>query len=272
VVQDISGLGRCSMTAAVAVLSVLGVQPCPAPSAVLSNQTGYGSYALLDCEPVLREFPREWQKRGLRLDGIYTGFFSSLGQVEATRALLSAFRAEGTLLLVDPVMADHGRRYPCFDDALCAAVKELAGQADVLTPNVTEACLLTGCAYGAFAEADAPRQRALLRQMAERLLAGRAQTVVITGWRQGGRIGNAAAQSDGFFALFDSPAQPGSYSGTGDLFASALCGYLLRGVALAEALPRILRFLEASLAAARRLGCPGADGVPFEPCLRLLLD
>ncbi|MCL2106566.1 MAG: pyridoxamine kinase [Oscillospiraceae bacterium] len=272
VIHDISGLGRCSLTAAIPVLSALGVQACPVPTAVLSNQTGYPSYALLDCEPVLRRFPEEWRKRGIRLDGIYTGFFSSLRQIAAAQTLIDEFRGSRPLLLVDPIMADHGERYPGFDDAMCAGIASLVRQADIVTPNLTEACLLTGEDYAAvFRDSGAEVQRAALQRMAKALLGMGAGIAVITGWRQGESIYNAAAQGDSF-RLYGSPAVEGSYSGTGDLFASALCGQLVKGAALEPAIRRAARFLEVSLRGAAHSADYNPDGIPFEPRLQLLME
>ncbi len=271
VINDICGLGRCSLAAALPVLSVLGAQPCPVPTAVLTNQTGYESYALLDCEPLLRRFPEEWRRRKLRLDAISTGFFASAAQVEAARELIAAFRGPKTLLLVDPVLGDHGMLYPVVNPALQASVSALAREADVLTPNVTEACLLTDEGWAVFEGDGVEAQLAALRRMGEALLIRGARTVCITGWRRGDVICTLLF-GQGRRTLFETPAVAGSYSGTGDLFAAALCGLLLREAEPEEAVARTLHFLEASLRAAEEEGRPGADGIPFEPFLTLLLE
>jgi len=265
VLQDISGLGRCSLGAALPVLSVLGVQCCPVPTAVFTNQTGFSRFASLDCGAFLKEFIALWQYHGVALDGIYTGYLSSAEQIAAVRAFLDAFRAPDTLLLIDPVMGDHGQRYPGFDDALCAAVAEFAAQADVITPNVTELCLLAGEDYGAFTSRDAAGQLEMLRHMCEQLPPPMA---AITGWRRGGAVCNVTWR-EGALRVFESPSLPGSFSGTGDLFASALCGGLLRGDSLEGAAARATRFLERAIAQADP--ARGEEGVPFENHLRELL-
>lgn len=270
VINDICGLGRCSLAAALPVLSVLGHQCCAAPTAVLTNQTGYDSYALLDCGPLLRRFPEEWRKRGLRLDAICTGFCASPEQVMAARELIEAFRSPDTLVLVDPVLGDHGKLYPVIDPPLQEAIAALALVADVLTPNVTEACVLTGESWAVFETGDTGAQLACLHRMGAALLAGGAKIVCITGWRRAGEVCTLAFREGGC-SVFASPAVAGSYSGTGDLFAAALCGLLLRGAALEDAVARTIRFLEASLRAAAREGAPGADGVPFEGRLGMLM-
>ena len=268
VIQDISGLGRCSLAAALPVLSVMGVQCCPIPTAVYTNQTGYPRFASLGCEPLLKEFPALWKEHGVSLDGIYTGFMSSIGQLEAAQSFIDAFRAPGALLLVDPVMGDGGARYPCFGDAFCEAMRGFAARADVLTPNVTEACILTGTNYDALMDQDAREQLETLRNICKALPA---KKVVITGWRRGNNICNAARDGDAF-TVYGSPAVGGSWSGTGDLFASALCGGLIRGNALDQAVRTAMKFLEPALRDAARLGLPKEGGVPFEPHLKELLD
>ena len=268
VLQDISGLGRCSLAAALPVLSVMGVQCCPVPTAAYTNQTGYPSYASLDCEALLKEFITQWKAHGVTLDGIYTGFMSSTGQLEAVQCFIDAFRMPGTLLLIDPVMGDNGQRYPCFDEAFCNAVRAFAAGADVITPNVTEACLLTGTSYAFFSEQDAAGQEALLRRMCETLPPKR---IVITGWRKGDFVCNAA-WDHGAFTVQASPAAGGSWSGTGDLFTSALCGGLLRGDGLEACVQRAVRFLAPALRDAVRMGLPGEGGIPFELHLQELLS
>ncbi|MDR2752737.1 MAG: PfkB family carbohydrate kinase [Oscillospiraceae bacterium] len=271
VVQDISGLGRCSLGAALPVLSVLGAHVCPVPTAVFTAQTGYARYAVQDCAALLQQCIASWQFHGVALDGIYTGFCGSVAQAQGAQALITAFRKPGTLLLVDPVLGDDGNRYPCIDDALQAEIAAMATTADVLTPNVTELLLLTGGNFSAFEQQDEPAQLAILRRACTQL---GVPTVVVTGWRRGSQVRNLAWQraSSGKNAvcnLVQSPAAPGSFSGTGDLFASALCGGLLRGDSLVASIRRAVRFLAVALADADPAN--GRAGVPFEPHLKELL-
>ena len=267
VLQDISGLGRCSLAAALPVLSVMGVQCCPVPTAVYTNQTGFPRFASLDCGALLSDFTALWKEYGVALDGIYTGFMASVGQLEAARGFIGAFRTAGSLLLVDPVMGDAGGCYPCFDGAFCDAMRAFAAQADVITPNVTEACILTGTPYELFAGQDEEGQRGALQSMCEALPQ---KQIVVTGWHKGGCVCNAA-WDHGAFAICESPAVGGSWSGTGDLFAAALCGGLVKGDALGASVRRAMRFLEPALKDAARLGLPGVGGVPFELHLKELL-
>jgi len=266
VIQDISGLGRCSLAAALPVLAALGVHACPVPTAVLTSQTGFNRFALCDCTPVLNEFPAVWKALGVTLDGIYTGFMANRAQLGAALALIEEFRPP--LLLIDPVLGDDGALYPCFGEEFLRAMREFVARANVLTPNVTEACLLTGTDYTKFMAAHEEDQLELLKGICESLPAKR---IIITGWRCGDMIGNVVS-NQGKLSIHTMPVVGGSYSGTGDLFAACLCGYLLRGVSPEAAMPRIMAFLEACLRSARLLARPPEEGVPFELHLGMLIE
>jgi len=266
VIQDISGLGRCSLAAALPVLAALGVHACPVPTAVLTSQTGFGRFALCDCTSVLNEFPAVWKELGVALDGIYTGFMANQAQLQAARTMIDEFRPP--LILIDPVLGDDGALYPCFDENYLRAMREFIAKADVLTPNVTEACLLTETNYAKFIAVPENEQFKMLKKMCESLPS---KLTVITGYRHGNLIGNVVS-NQGEITIHTTPAIGGSYSGTGDLFAACLCGYLLRGVAPESAMPRIMAFLAACLRSAERLARPPEEGVPFELHLNLLCE
>ena len=147
VINDLSGLGKCSLTAAIPVLSVMGVQACPLPTAILSNQTGYESYYYDDYTKHMDAYTDEWSKRGLTLDGIYTGFLGSELQAEKILRFIDVFQKPDTLLLVDPVMGDSGHTYDIYTETFGTQMKRLVQRADVITPNLTELCLLTDIDY-----------------------------------------------------------------------------------------------------------------------------
>ena len=147
VINDLSGFGKCSLTAAISVIAAMGVQPCPLPTAILSAQTGYPSYFCDDYTDKMEEFRKEWKKMGVSFDGIYTGFMAGGRQIEKVFDFLDDFYTEDTFLLADPVMGDNGRRYDMFTPELLAMMKELVRRADIITPNLTELCLLTDTDY-----------------------------------------------------------------------------------------------------------------------------
>ena len=267
VIQDISGLGRCSLAAALPVLSVLGTQALPVPTAVYTNQTGFPRFEVHNCEALLKKYPSLWQQHSVVLDGIYTGFMASQEQLAAAQAIIDAFRQNNTLVLIDPVMGDNGQRYPEFDEKLCHAIASFAMQADVITPNVTEAHLLVGQDVQPFLRAPPPEQETMLQALCEALPQPQ---VIITGWRRGEHVCNFA-WAHGAFKIYASPAVAGSYSGTGDLFASAVCGGLVNGDGLDASICRAMRFLEAALQDAAAQKLPEEHGIPFENHLKELL-
>ena len=147
VINDLSGFGRCSLTAAISVIAAMGVQPCPLPTAILSGQTGYPSYFYDDYTDKMDEFCREWKKMGASFDGIYTGFMSDVRQIEKVFDFLDTFYGKRTFLLVDPIMGDDGRRFGMCTPDFLSMMKELAAQADIITPNLTELCFLSGTEF-----------------------------------------------------------------------------------------------------------------------------
>ena len=278
VINDLSGLGKCSLTAAIPVLSVMGVQPCPVPTAVLTNQTGYESYYCNDCTDKIDYYTDEWQKRGLTLDGIYTGYLSSEAQVEKILSFCKVFRSNQTLLFVDPVMGDLGKVYDVYTPELGRQMKKLAVHADVITPNLTECCILTDTDY---AELTSHRNRTgyleRIEKMATPLLQQGIQTVIITGIIHQApedsvsKYYNLVVTEQGYHSI-SSPIYGESYSGTGDLLASVVCAGMVRGDSAETSVRRAVRFLEASLIETVAEEIPRNDGLNFEPYLPLLLE
>lgn len=266
VVNDLSGFGKCSLTTAIPILSAMGVQACPLPTGVLSNQTGFSSYACVDLTDQIIPFAAEWKKRGAQFDGIYTGFLCGIRQAELTAQFLADFRTPETLVLVDPVLGDDGHMYPALPPDLWGAVKALAMQADVITPNYTEACLLTGTPYG---ESSLERAWDMARQ-----LAGEGPGLVaVSGVRDGGGVCTAVCEkaTGDCFAVHNRWIGDHGYSGTGDILAAVLCGGLVSGMSAREALDLAARFLEASIAEAYADGTDRNEGVAFEHHLHLLI-
>ena len=142
VLNDLSGLGKCSLTAAIPVISVMGIQACPLPTAVLSCQTGFPSYFCDDYTERMDKFMDEWKKLDFQPDGIYTGFLADAAQADKVVSFIEQFGGENVKILVDPVMGDDGEEYSIYTEALCEKMRFLAKRAAVITPNLTEALLL----------------------------------------------------------------------------------------------------------------------------------
>lgn len=270
-INDLSGLGRCSLTASLPVLSVMGVQPVALPTAVLTNQTGYPSFTVSEYRPKVADYIREWKQAGITFDGISTGFLTGEEQVEQIEDFLAAFRTEDTFLLVDPIMGDNGERYPGFSASLCEHIGSLARSATGITPNLTEACLLSGTDYTALTAHSSEED--YLDRVAEigyRLCADGPRFAVITGigWRD--QVADMTVDN-GTVTANVKPRVGGSYSGTGDLLAAVLCGGLCRGMQPSEAVLLASDFLHAALADTVAAGTNRNDGVFFEPHLSMLI-
>ncbi len=277
VINDLSGFGRCSLTAAIPTISVMGVQPCPLPTAVLSAQTGFPSYYCDDYTEKMEHFRQEWEKMGVRFDGIYTGFVASETQIRRIFRFLDTFYRESTFLLVDPVMGDEGRVYKLFTPELLHRMKELALRADVVTPNLTELCLLTGADYGELGRMKGEKEiTEAAGELAEKLMESGPDTVVVTGIRfedaQSGErmIGNLAVDQSGR-RLSAFPYIGGSFSGTGDLFASIIAGGIARGDDIFRTMDLAGEFVERAMKDSAAEGVERNQGTNFEKYLGMLL-
>lgn len=274
VIQDLSGFGKCSLTAAIPVISVMGVQPCPLPTAVLSAQTGYPSYYLDDYTDKMEYIRSEWEKLGAHFDGIYTGFVASEAQIDRIFEFLETFRREDTFLLVDPVMGDDGVKYDMFTDGLLEKMKALACQADVVTPNLTELCLLTEADYETVCGLPGELKIEVLHQMADSLLQKGAKHILVTGIHlvENGeaKIGNLIIDQEQC-ELIAFPYIGGSYSGTGDLFASIIAGGVVRGDSLRDLCMLAGRFIEAAMRDSAVDQVEEVAGTEFEQHLGMLL-
>lgn len=278
VIQDLSGIGKCSLTAAIPVLSVLGVQACPLPTAVFSNQTGYETYFCDDYTDRMDCFTSEWQKLHLTFNGIYTGFLENEDQVDHILRFCEVFRRKDTLVLTDPVMGDHGSAFPFFTPRLLSRLRELALQADVITPNLTECCLLAGADYRRISDhQNTPDYFRYIEEVGRNLLGAQLKTVVITGILSKDPVSGCPSYynivlDENCSAAFSSGCYGGSYSGTGDLLASVLCGSMVRGDTASAGIARAVRFLEAALKETAAQNIPRNEGVLFEPYLSMLLE
>lgn len=277
VINDLSGFGKCSLTAAIPVLSALGVQCCPLATAVLTGQTGYPYFHCTDLTDMMPQYIDAWTQNNAHFDAIYSGYMTGRKQIEHLLDLITQFRRDDTLLLVDPVMGDDGRVYGIYSDDLLDGMKELSRKADVITPNLTEACLLSGIDIAkAMNYHDAESFLSFASETAEKLreLAERPQDVVITGVKcrkeETPFIYNIAVTERGVHTsrshLFNR-----SFSGTGDLFASVLCGCRVNGMTTEDSIDLAGRFLYHSIADTMNDNIPPNDGINFEKYLVDLL-
>lgn len=270
-IQDISGFGRCSMTIALPVLAAMGGQCCPLPTAYLSAHTAFPASdkaTFLDMTDQLSGTAAHWAELGITFDAVYSGFLGSEAQIGIIEDFFSTFRSDGTLILVDPVMGDHGKPYRTYTPAMCARMQKLAARADVITPNLTEAALLLEEDY-----ANVPRDWEGLSEWLRRLSLDGRRSVVLTGTSLApGEIGAGCFDRDsGSISFVAAKQEPAHFPGTGDLFASVVLGSLLRGERLEEAAQLAASFVQECAAHTLALGTPTVEGVQFEPLLGRLM-
>jgi len=275
VINDLSGFGRCSLTAQLPVLSVMGIEACPLPTAVLTNQTGYDSFYCDDYTDKLDTYTAQWHSMGKSFDGISTGYLANAKQIDKILNFISVFKKEDTLLLVDPVMADGGEIYATYTKELCEGVKNLAMQADVITPNLTALCILAGEDYHSIVSCSSQHDYLdRISAVAKSLIRGSVKTVVVTGihhmTENGEFIYNGIFTEDAS-CFSKSQIFKGSFSGTGDLFSSVIFGALLNGMDINSAVEMATAFVEKAIAETMKFPHDPCDGVDFQKCLDMLI-
>lgn len=277
-INDLSGFGKCSLAAAIPVISVLGIQACPLPTAILSAQTEFPSYYCDDFTDRMNRFTDEWARMQVSFDGIYSGYLGSAAQMHNVLYFLEKFHKKDTLYLADPVMGDDGTPLPVFTPGLLNCMKELTRHAGVITPNLTELCLLADCDYdGLTVHAAAADYIQYIEDVARRLLTrayGR-QTVIVTGIIRTAPgqtyMGNLAVTAEESFYI-EMPYTGKSFSGTGDLTASVIAGSMVNGLTVKDALKKAAAFLQPAIEEASRDNIEPNHGIHFEKYLYLLID
>lgn len=284
IINDLSGLGKCSLTAAIPVISAMGVQAIPLPTAVLSNQTDFDSYYCVDLSKHVKAYTEEWKKRFLQPDAIYTGFMMNAEQVETFCRFINDFADDNTLVLTDPVMGDLGDVYDIFSEELLESMRKLVRRAQVITPNLTEALLLL---YGK-EEMRFRWERGISKEeyteIGKELLSRfDLRGVVITGidFRETTEAGELTDYVGTFVCEKSVEGATchmeacekigGSYSGTGDLFASVICGGVLRGMSLQECVRKASGFIAKALRETVKEKTDRNEGICFELFLRELM-
>ena len=269
-INDLSCLGKCSLSVALPILSAAGVEAVALPTAILSTHTGgFDGYVMRDMTEEMQAFIAHWQRIGVHFDCIYTGFFSSVRQIEIARQFIQDFAQEDTLVLVDPVLGDNGRLYGCFSPDYVQEMRALCKLAHIITPNLTEACMLLKIP---------PFTEGLSRSQAKSLLVRLSELgpnyVVITGAPMvSGQIANIGydRQHNSFWCILCDYV-PVSYPGTGDLFASVLTGGFLTGDSLPMAMGRASYFVERCIKTTFSYSSDTRYGVMLEKELGALID
>ena len=267
-INDIAGFGRCSTTVSLPVISVMKVQVCPVPTSVLSNHLGFPLCHFDDYTSHMRDYIKVWNELGLTFDGLYCGFLGNEEQINIVREFVEMFRPP--LFLLDPVKGDKGRAYSSITETHVQKMKELLPLADIITPNITEACLLTGTPWK-----DGEWTMQELSGLCERLASlclkdSVGASIVITGIRQGDSLVNFL-WDDGVYTTVATPIAGASRPGTGDIFASILAADAVRGETLLSSVQKAANFVGLCIAGSEKAGTPVQEGVVFEKYLAALL-
>ena len=265
-IQDISCVGQCSLTVALPVISACGIETCVLPSAVLSTHTaGFSGYTFRDLTDDMPAIKDHWVKEGIKFDSIYTGYLGSTKQIEYVADIFEANGSEDCIKVVDPAMADNGKLYPGFDTEFVQAMKSLCGKADYVVPNITEASFLTDSEYKT--EYDS----AYIDMLLDKLTTLGCKNIILTGVSYKPETTGVVVYENGNYSYYEHEKLSNSCHGTGDIYASALTGALVRGKTAYDA---------AKIAADYTVKCIKATakednhwyGAKFEPVLGELIE
>ena len=268
-IHDLSGFGRVSLSVIIPILSTMGVQTCPLPTAVLSTHTGgYSDYSFIDLTENMVDMIRHWKALDLSFDAIYSGFLGSPRQVNIVMKFIKTFKQEDQLVVVDPVMGDDGKPYGTMTAEMILEMKKLVAMADVITPNFTEAAFLLDEPYKTAIEGKKAKDWIL------RLAENGIKKVVMTSVPVPGKKRQSSViaydRDDGRFWKIDCDYIPAYYPGTGDIFASVIVGSLLQGDSLPIALDRAVQFVSIAIRATFGYRYPTREGVLLERVLNTL--
>ena len=256
-INDLSGIGKCSLTVAIPILSALKVQCCPFPTAILSSQTGFSQYTFLDLTNEMESYSNTWKNLNLNIDTIYSGFLGSINQIDIVSNFIN--QNPSAFVIIDPVLGDDGQLYPIFNKNTCIKMKDLVKHSNLITPNITEACLLLDKKYKQNFNEDE------LINIAKDLSNLGPQKVIITGIIKDNKIYNLSydKNTDKVFT-YGLPYNKCSYSGTGDIFVSIICGLITNNYSLDFAVKTASDFIYKSVSYTSNYEKDRNQGVMFE--------
>lgn len=277
-IHDLSCFGRCALTVIMPTLSVMGLQCVPVPTALLSTHTGgFTGMHFLDLSDSMEHIGDHFETLPLTFDAIYSGFLGSARQIGIVSDLIDRFRGQGdarACVLVDPVMGDDGKLYATYTEELQAGMRHLCEKADIITPNLTEACFLTGSDWCDTTTMSAVQAQTYAGELAGKMTVFGASQIVLTGVPYGDQIGTYILERRGrkiSTEFYSVTRQPKSFPGTGDIFASVLLGALMRGEDLFASTHLAADFVGEVIAYSQKCGEPTRDGVLLEPMLWKLM-
>lgn len=277
-VQDISCLGKCSLTVALPIISAMGVECAIVPTAVLSTHTMFQGFTFCDLTGEIEKISAHWKREGFAFDALYTGYLGSLEQIDLMKKFFADFKNANTLCVVDPCMADDGKLYPGFTETFAKKMASLVAIADVALPNLTEASFLLSMPYKKTGEYDEEYVKKILLSISEL----GAKKVVLKGVQftsdqetvknVAGKIGIASYDSETKkFAWYFHTKQPELFHGTGDIFASVFTGSMMRGLSFEKSYALAGDFVERAIAETLSHSPHNKYGVDFESTIPYLI-
>ena len=265
-IQDISCVGKCSLTVALPIISAAGVEAAIIPTAVLSTHTMFKNFTCKDLDDQILPIAKHWKDEGITFDAFYTGYLANAAQIEKVITLIESLKQDGNLVIIDPAMADNGKLYPAFDSEFPKEMAKLCAKADIVLPNITEACFLTDTEYRE--EYD----EAFAKYVVKKLAAQGAKKVVLTGAAFDGSYGVLVydSETDEFYN-YQQEKIDAAFHGTGDIFSSAFTGSLVRGKSLEESVKIAADYTAECIRITK--ASPNANwyGVDFERAIPFLL-
>ncbi|MBU3178556.1 pyridoxamine kinase [Clostridium estertheticum] len=262
IVNDFTGFGRCSIAVALPIISAMKIQCCPLPTAILSAHTGFSNFFFDDYTPHMRDYMNNWKELNLQFDGICTGFLGSKEQIDVVVEFLCNFKTKDTIVMVDPVMGDYGKLYSTYTQEMCDEMKKLIKYADVMTPNLTEACRLLDIPYPE--KSLNPEQ---LENIARELCKKGPNKIVITGLQHNGNIRNFIYETGKPYTIIEVKKIGEDRSGTGDVFSSIVVANIVKGVDIVTAVKKATDFISKAIDYTAKIGTPVHDGICFEEYL-----
>lgn len=264
-INDLTGYGRCALAVSMPVISHMRIQCCPVPTSILSNHAGYAEYFFDDYTDRLPDYLGMWEKLGLSFDGIMTGFLGSAHQIEIIEKFIDRFRDEKTVVVVDPVMGDHGKIVGVYTEEMCSGMRRLVSRAHIITPNLTEACKLTDTPYR-----EKGWTKKELFDMVQALQGMGPEKIVVTGIPQGELIANYVYEKGQEPHVIKTCRVGDERCGTGDLFAAIIAADAVNGVSFQKSVKKASGFVKQSMQKSIEMQIPEKNGVCFEEILHTL--
>ena len=267
-IQDISCLGKCSLTVALPIISACGVEASILPTAVLSTHTMFKDFTFTDLTNDMAPITDHWKQNNLGFDALYTGYLGSKEQINIVADIFDKFKTDDNIILIDPVMADNGKLYPGFTQEFAFDMAKLCAKADVIVPNMTETAFMLGIPYVTEYDED------YIKDVLKKLVGLGAKTAILTGVSfEKGKLGAYGYDSvnDRYFYYY-SEHLPASFHGTGDIFASALLGALAKGKSMDDALKVAVEYTVECIRITLNNPNHAWYGVEFESALPKLIE